>query len=149
MSASSAHTLISPSTTSHTSMQRSNSHGPGHGHKARTASHHHHGHHGHAKRRPSAHAAHTTGHLGTRRGSEGDHGRKAIFQGLTMATVDGKGKKSEEVCFAIWPLLMGRDLDLNHRNLNRMSLISNLDVRALGHLILLLNMGKVKAADQG
>jgi hypothetical protein len=79
-------------------MQRSNSHGPGHGHKARTASHHHHGHHGHAKRRPSAHAAHTTGNLGTRRGSEGDHGRKAIFQGLTMATVDGKGKKSEEVC---------------------------------------------------
>ena len=127
MSASSAHTLISPSTTSHTSMQRSNSHGPGHGHKARTASHHHHGHahHGHAKRRPSAHAAHTTGHLGTRRGSEGDHGRKAIFQGLTMATVDGKGKKSEEVCFAVWPLLMDRDQDPNHRNPNRTSLILN------------------------
>jgi hypothetical protein len=66
-----------------------------------------------------------------------------------MATVDGKGKKSEEVRFAIWPLLIDRDLDLNHRNPNRMFLISNLDVRALGHLILLLNMGKVKAVDQG
>jgi len=102
MSVPSAHTLISPATTANT-MQRSNSH---HGHKARTASHHHHGHHahahGHAKRRPSAHAAHTTGHLGTgRRGSEGDGGRKAIFQGLTMAAMDGKGKKAEEVCFVL------------------------------------------------
>jgi hypothetical protein len=51
--------------------------------------------------------------------------------------------------FVVWPLLMGRDLDLNHRNPNRMFLISNLDVRALGHLILLLNMGKVKAVDLG
>jgi hypothetical protein len=40
-----------------------------------------------------------------------------------MATVDGKGKKSEEVCFAIWPLLIDRDLDLNHRNPSPMSLI--------------------------
>jgi hypothetical protein len=51
--------------------------------------------------------------------------------------------------FVVWPLLIDRDLDLNHRNRNRMSLILNYDVRPLGHLILLLNMGKVKAADQG
>jgi hypothetical protein len=131
MSVSSAHTLISPATNTSSAMQRSNSHGPGHGHKARTASHHHHGHghgHGHAKRRPSAHAAHTTGHLGTgRRGSEGDGGRKAIFQGLTMAAMDGKAKKSEEVRYLYWPLRLlltsSRDLDLNHRNLNPTSSI--------------------------
>lgn len=97
MSVSSATTLISPATTTNTSntMQRSNSH---HGHPHRSRTHHGHAHHGHAKRRPSAHSAHTTGQLGTgRRGSEGDGGRKAIFQGLTMAAMDGKGKKAEEV----------------------------------------------------
>jgi hypothetical protein len=98
MSASSATTLISPATTTNSNtMQRSNSH-HGHPHKARThhGHTHGHGHHGHAKRRPSAHSAHTTGHLGTgRRGSEGDGGRKAIFSGLTMAAMDGKGKKDD------------------------------------------------------
>jgi hypothetical protein len=98
MSVSSATTLISPATTtSHTTMQRSNSQ---HGHKRHQA-HAHHG-HGHTKRRPSAHAAHTTGHLGTgRRGSEGDGGRKAILHGLTMHTMDGKGKKAEEVSLSL------------------------------------------------
>lgn len=128
MSASSATTLISPPSTSanpvtentsatapaaststnqpttQTSMQRSNSH-HGQTHKARHAhtshgAHHGHGHHG--KRRPSAHAAHTTGHLtGGRRGSESDGGRKVAFAALTMAAMNhgeekGKRRKSQE-----------------------------------------------------
>ena len=102
--------------TANTSMQRSNSH-HGQTHKARHAHSTHGAHHGHghghahhAKRRPSAHAAHTTGHLGgTRRGSESDGGRKVAFAALTMAAMNhgeekGKRRKSqEEVC--LFPLV--------------------------------------------
>lgn len=101
MSVSSATTLISPPVTaSGTGMQRSNSH---HGvtHKARHGSHAHHAHHG--KRRPSAHAAHTTGNVNpARRGSESDGGRKVAFAALTMAAMNqaggekGKRRKSQE-----------------------------------------------------